>query len=372
MRISGDDSFYGVYLGGSVVGAEGLGAIEVLDGAGYYQSYLLKLGDSPGSFGSVTVSGEGSSWEQSAHALPGKSVYVGNAGRAELSVLDGADFLASHLRIGVELGSNGNVVVSGAGSTLHSNAFGDQGLLQVGMAGAGSLSVVEGGSVKFAGGGISGGDQGELSRVVVSGLGSTLELRALLIVGSERSALLIVKEGSRFVSPGSLRIGNLHVDEKQLGTVAVAGENSLVSAHEINVGGHSNGLNSSGVLRVTHQASVAVSGALDIADLSGTPTGVYLHSSGSLALTGDTSASLEAFLDQIEGRSDAVYYPTPHGWRSITEATRGVDYTLDLIVGGEFDGYTRLTVLAVPEPAAGLLVLLAVSVIGCGRHGLCR
>ena len=83
-----------------------------------------------------------------------------------------------------------------------------------------------------------------------------------------------------------------------------------------------------------------------------------------LALRGEADDSLEDFLGLVSG-TDAIRYwdASLSNWADLTNATLGDDYSLEYFTEGKLMGYTLLTVGTVPEPSAGLLLMLGLSTL---------
>ncbi len=121
------------------VGGIGLGALRILDGA-TVSNIFGDVASSSGSAASVTVSGQGSRWDNGFALLAGV-----NRGRGEIYALDGAVITSvdGHIGAGSNAPGEGLVEVSGAGST-----WTNDGELKVGnMNAQGTLRIADGGVV---------------------------------------------------------------------------------------------------------------------------------------------------------------------------------------------------------------------------------
>ncbi len=118
------------------VGNTGTGTLSVSDGLtlSYYEGFL---GYEPGSSGSATVTGTGTTWNNSG------DLRVGYYGQGSLTIEDGGTVNNATGSIGYYPGSSGTVIVSGAGSSWYNS-----GRLIVGNYGDGMLRIEEGGSVE--------------------------------------------------------------------------------------------------------------------------------------------------------------------------------------------------------------------------------
>ncbi len=131
----------GAFFAGHNTGAEG--TVTIASG-GSISSLQGILGDLSGSIGTMTVTGVGSTWSAIVDpaVLYSGDLNVGRHGTGYLSVLNGGSVTGNRLHIGNEVGSSGEVIVSGAGSNL---TVADR--LSIGIEGDGELTVANGGTV---------------------------------------------------------------------------------------------------------------------------------------------------------------------------------------------------------------------------------
>ncbi|OYU99512.1 MAG: hypothetical protein CFE45_12675 [Burkholderiales bacterium PBB5] len=172
------------------VGYAGTGSLNVLAGAevSSVDGYIGR----EGSFGSLAmVSGAGSRWAASG------TLYVNNG---SLNVGNGGVASSQSAFVGAYAGRTGTVTVTGAGSQWNNTAA-----LYVGLAGAGTLSIENGGLVSSAGGAI-GAAPGGSGTVTVTGANSTWRNTGDLGVGQGGSAVLSILDFGR-VTTQALRIG---------------------------------------------------------------------------------------------------------------------------------------------------------------------
>jgi len=129
-----------------VVGENGTGTLTIEKGGAVVNSngQGIVIGDNAGSVGTVTVSGAGSTWS---NAQPDSTLIVGADGTGTLTVSDGGTVGSSSGVVGNSPGSIGTVTVTGEGSTWAMS--GDT--LLVGDLGAGTLTIADGGTVNVAG-----------------------------------------------------------------------------------------------------------------------------------------------------------------------------------------------------------------------------
>lgn len=190
VTLTGSGSLW-YHSGGLVLGRSGSAVYEVLDGA---QGGAVggRLGELAGSSGRLTVSGVGSRWLE---GVPDFSIGIGGFGRVE--ILDGATsehrFGSNHVVLGVDATGEGELLVSGAGSS-----FDQGGNFTIGGAGSGLVEVQ---------------DQAELAAVDVT-------------LGNQAGAIGILRQegaGTVFDPTGTFTIGNAGDGRFELGGGAVSG-----------------------------------------------------------------------------------------------------------------------------------------------------
>ncbi|TJV24571.1 MAG: autotransporter domain-containing protein [Mesorhizobium sp.] len=144
-------------VGGQLfVGKSGTGTLDI-EAGGTVASTFGFVGRDPGSIGTATVTGTGSTWTNSGELT------VGLFGNGTLNVEDGGKITDFNGYIGYHSGSTGTVTVTGAGST-----WTNSGWLFIGYAGgAGTLTIAAGGVVTNTAGSIDSGT------ATVTGAGST-------------------------------------------------------------------------------------------------------------------------------------------------------------------------------------------------------
>lgn len=204
------------------------------------------VGNAVGSSGTITISGVTSDGTRS-YLYTGKGLTVGLYGTGTMNVLAGAlvetssevDFTVT--RIGQYAGSDGTVLVSGAGSVWRFvNNAGARGwpVLFVGSEGHGGLTVENGGLVEV-GTLMAGAYEGGVGRVTVSGgvlnavyyddlippsLGGQ---RPYISIGESGTGTMEVIHGGVVTSGGTVAIGR---DSEGIGTVLVSGMGSALNA----------------------------------------------------------------------------------------------------------------------------------------------
>ncbi|WP_145507307.1 autotransporter outer membrane beta-barrel domain-containing protein [Yersinia alsatica] len=144
------------------IGDQGKATLTIEDGGKvlYAANSPTVLGNQVGSDGEVIVSGTGSLWSSvyldASHASNQTNVQIGNYGTGKLSVLDGASVVTPRgISLAQQEGSSGSVLVSGAGSSmlLGNSSLGDTGWAGIFMlAGAADVTVENGGELTLYGG----------------------------------------------------------------------------------------------------------------------------------------------------------------------------------------------------------------------------
>ena len=158
------------------VGYKGTGTLHIADGLSVPSTYGT-LGDQPGSTGTATVTGDGSTWANSG------PVYVADWCTAALNVEAGGEVSNTSGFLGFRSSSAGTARVTGEGSRW-TNA----GALYVGYYGAGTLTVDDGGEVSSASGYL-GFRSSSTGAATVTGAGAAwTNLGGLYIGGASDSA----------------------------------------------------------------------------------------------------------------------------------------------------------------------------------------
>ena len=262
-----------------IVGLFGSGAINVSGGHQVNVSDATVLGLYSGSSGTATVSGAGTTWDNS-----GGIVYVGGAGSGAIDVTGGGQLTAERVTIANETGSSGDVNVTGPSSTLTSS--GPQ--IAVGYRGTGSLDITAGGSVTgkagYVGYGTSldGPSSTGVGTALVDGADSNWTNANQLFVGSfYTTGTLTISNGGRVTSFGGA-IGHdtgAAVSDRSVGTVNVTGSTSLWNnSSTLYVG---NGPQSDGTLNITSGGRVN-NGLGHVGDRSGSTGNVTVDGLNSL------------------------------------------------------------------------------------------
>jgi T5SS/PEP-CTERM-associated repeat protein/autotransporter-associated beta strand protein len=197
------------------IGRNGTGTLNIASG-GTVSNVVGRVGGceacGTSGVGTVTVSGAGTTWTNSA------GLAIGASGTGQVTIAGGGQVLTgpSGGFLGVLAGATGTMTVTDPGSTWN---ISDQ--LTVGGAGSGMLIVQNGGTVTNAAGTI-GSSSGSIGAVSVTGTGSTWTSSGNVTVGLAGTGALTVAGG------GAVNVGG------GTGTVVVA--NQVGSIGNLNIG----------------------------------------------------------------------------------------------------------------------------------------
>jgi fibronectin-binding autotransporter adhesin len=271
--------------GNLVVGTLGTGTVTISSG-GAVKNDTGYLGFLTGSAGTMTVTGAGSTWNNNT------DVVVGHSGAGTLNIQGGGTVSAgSNGYIGNLAGSTGTATVDGAGSTW-TNAGG----LGVGVQGAGTLTVSNGGAVSNGGtlavgiqaigtvtitsGGMVGNDTGYVGfaaggagTVTVTGAGSSWSNAGNLYVGYDGAGDVKITNGGVVTS----NIGYLAYGTGSAGTVTIDGAGSAWNT----LTGIAVGTSSVGTLSITNGGKASGDAGI-IGAIAGATGTVTIDGAGSL------------------------------------------------------------------------------------------
>ena len=221
------------------VGLSGQGTLTISDGGSVTNAVGI-VGFNNGSQGQATVTGTGSNWTQTS----GLTIGVNNSS-AVLTVEQGGTVQSSTGLIASNVGSQGEVTVTGAGSnwTLSND-------LRVGNTGTATLSITDGGSVTSSGGGAIGFSSAGSGAAQVTGSGSQWNTQSSdMIVGYSGQGSLDIQDGGSVTSfagriglngtgSGAVNVtgggsqwnsGNLFVGDSGLGNLTIADTANVTS-----------------------------------------------------------------------------------------------------------------------------------------------
>jgi T5SS/PEP-CTERM-associated repeat protein len=175
------------------VGPNGIGILAIQNG-GTLANSLGTIGNLPGGLGTVTVTDAGSNWSNAG------SVVVGGQGTGTLTIQNGGAVNSGGGSVGLSAGSNGTVTVTDPGSSWIN---GPSGGLNIGSFGTGVLTIVNGGRVinvalNTANIGNGAGSQGT---VLVTGAGSIWSNSSGVNVGNLGTGTLTIADSGTVTGP---------------------------------------------------------------------------------------------------------------------------------------------------------------------------
>jgi autotransporter family porin len=198
------------------------------------------IGFDPGSTGSVTVDGNGSSWINSGAVYAG--VYSNSNG--SLAITDGGTVSNVNGHLGYSASSIGSATVDGSGSS-----WTNTGEFNVGRQGDGTLIISNGGAVHNVNSYIA-AFNGSIGSVTVDGSGSSWTNTSELHIGLGGEGALVISNGGA-VSSSSGYIGHYATG---MGSVTVDGSGSSWATNSLFIGGEFG----SGTLAISSGAIVNV------------------------------------------------------------------------------------------------------------------
>jgi fibronectin-binding autotransporter adhesin len=326
MTVSGTGSTW-TNVGEMSLGSSKGGQLAIASGGVVNQTGSTFVANLAGSTAAVSVTGVGSALN-----VVDTLTSIGQSGAGSLSIsAGGAVTNSGAVNLGNSVGASGAAVVSGAGSLW---TLGGQ--LTVGVAGTGSLQVLDGGVVAGATtlgvGGIAAGS------MTISGVGSRVSLQRTLNVGLGATGNLTISNGGRLETslnglntPFSFdsRIGDFGA--KAVGRALVTGTGSIwTTAGNIQIGNQG----ADGALRVENGATLVVGNQLDVGrgrniDITN-PTQPIISGKADFVLTGrGTTADINGF---------AVGNAGSLGTATVADGAVVTSKSILLGVGGTFVG----------------------------------
>ncbi len=174
--------------GDMIIGEYGTGTLSVQDG-GVVDTHDVYLGNQSGSHGTASIIGAGTKW-----ISDNGDLNVGNYGVGTLNIREGGYLYSQYGYLGKQSGSIGTATVTGTDSQwrMHSGLF-------VGDRGTGTLNILDGGNVRndwcYVG-----KNSGSNGLITVSGAGSTLYTTHLLHIGSRGRGEVVIENGGNVVT----------------------------------------------------------------------------------------------------------------------------------------------------------------------------
>jgi T5SS/PEP-CTERM-associated repeat protein/autotransporter-associated beta strand protein len=248
------------------VGYGGTGTLKITNGGSASVAGTTYVGDSPGAAGTITVSGNGSTWTNSAF-------HIGYSGSGTLNIDNGGYVDSSDGGImALNSSSKSIVTVDGPGST-----WTNRGALTVGRSGSASLKITNGGSASVAGTTYVGDSSGSGGTITVSGAGSTLTASDAngVRIGCSGSGTLNITNGG-YVSNGYASTIAFNSGSTGIVTVDGAGSTWTNSGYFLDVG-----YSGSATLKITNGGSVSVAGTSYVGHSNGSNGTVTVSGNGS-------------------------------------------------------------------------------------------
>lgn len=330
-------SFGGSSNGSLGAGYQGAGHLTIADGLRVSSSEGW-LGYHPGSNGTATVRGPSTLW------LPGQ-LNVGTSGDGTLLVEQAAVVQTSKLLVGGDGGSNGSVTVRGTDSLL-------SGTVQIEIRAGGGVLVEQGAGlgnnfgVWEIGGNCQSCDASPAS-LTLRDEGTRLRVDRLNI-GRNGEASITVEKGAQASASSFLSLTNAGGDSQ----ITVSGAGSWLKSFVVQIE-QSSSAGEIGPLPIKLQDG----GRLELYWLNGdvNQLAFQMVNDGQLALGGWRSGTTvaEVFGAEI---ADRITYWEGNGYRSILEATPGVDYSFSFERSVDGISPYRYTVLTVHPVATPIVV----------------
>ncbi|MEZ6061751.1 MAG: hypothetical protein R3C19_15490 [Planctomycetaceae bacterium] len=262
------------------VGNAGVGSMEI-NGGTFEVNNVGRVGRQAGSDGTVLVTGAGSTWQND------RQLNIGESGTGRLTVQNAGTVTYRDTGIiGQNAGSTGRVTVTGTGSRMR-NLGGVGGGIRVGEAGSGTLNVLNGGVAEDASPNVADGWIGRLSgstgTVNVDGAGSFFEVNSNLHIGQDGTGELNITNGGR-ARNNAANVGATF-NGTGSGTVTVDGAGSTWSNFSgINVG--------DGSITISNGASVTSTFGI-VGNRSGATGSVLVTGTGSSWAAGGGNAAFQ-------------------------------------------------------------------------------
>jgi T5SS/PEP-CTERM-associated repeat protein len=219
------------------------------------------------------------------------------------------------------------------------------------------LSIASGGTWNHSAGGDFKLGVGGTSTVTVDGSGSSLVNNDELYVGVNSSGILDITNGGEVDVTGTgsdrVRVG---FRSGATGTVTISGSDSTLAGKLVEVGWSAG---STGTVEIS-DGGLMVCEDLFLSAEADPNSVVKVDMDGMLALLGDGSASIAAFMglmpDNIDAlaNSENIDYWNGTAWDDLGNGTLGLDVDLTYHSSGDLSGYTVLT--TIPEPATFALL----------------
>ncbi|ALF59856.1 autotransporter domain-containing protein [Psychrobacter urativorans] len=220
----------------NVGGGGGINNNIKISTGGQLQASNIYLGESIGGEGNLTVTDIGSLLEAK------ERLVVGNDGKGSLTIADGGsvsvvdynDELGGLVDVGSAKGSDGKLIITGAGSNLTTSyydanydVYRTYGILTIGNKGKGSATIADGGSA-IVGDVHLGSEKGSEGSLTVTGVGSELDNNGIFIIGNEGKGNVTIKNGAL----ARLTYPTLGLAKRGEGSLTVTGAGSQLDAFD--------------------------------------------------------------------------------------------------------------------------------------------
>lgn len=247
VSVSGSTSGMTVGAGGLAVGVSGEGGLTVDQGGKVVVGSDMNVGTRAGSQGNVTVDGAGSSLTVNNGQNSTSTTVIADGGQAAMNVQNGGTFTSNgNMVIGNQAGSTGDVVVgdgqeSSSQSKLSLTGSGSTGNLTVGNQGTGHLDVRQGGEVTAYGVSVGGQDtDGHLAS------NSSLNVGSASDKTSQAGGQLNIGQGGLTVGTGAGSVPRYSAGVTAGGVINDAGTVHIRSDGQLKVGGEDQSTANSG------------------------------------------------------------------------------------------------------------------------------
>lgn len=314
-------------------------------------TYAMEIGDVAGAFGRVAIHGAGTVFTNTGN------VAVGESGRGELIVTNGAQGWANNLVLGAAASSSNNaVLIRGTNSRWTAS-----GVVRLGNSGgSNSLVIADGGVLTSVSGLIGSGGASTNNRVVVTGPGSSWSVTTDAALGGNADSAtdggfdnqLIVTNGGQVLITGKLKVSNYFASSNNF--VHVTGADSLLRVGgALSVGTNANSKGMDGRILVenggTLEANTLVGGLNGSGTISNrggvyqftvaTPTiapntaGAISISNGVIAFRGVSDANVKGNWSGTTLTNVTFLGNNTFRLHSSSNATSGQDYIFDAVAG---------------------------------------
>jgi len=235
VNVPGDHPSPWNYSGGLIVGKNGDGALNIVNG-GVVSGDGAIIGDGLGSTGTVTVDGAGSTWTTNG------VVYIGNTGAGTVIISNGGKYnslntdTSVYFEIGEQATGNGTVVVSGVDSnTGDRSELITNNRMYIGAGGTGRLDVLDGGLVSAEYSSSVGELSGSKGVLNVSGVDTATDQRSTFRVvhnqfwvGDEGEGIVKITDGGLVQVDQTVGVG---AEVGSIGGITVSGVDQASGYH---------------------------------------------------------------------------------------------------------------------------------------------